>query len=234
MDISLLDNITVEKRTTPYYGKYEYCARFTLPGARKTMYNRTIQEFNESINQLREEAEYYYPSRRNTILSWIDSVNPQHISHFINLKRRLRKSKEISIYVGYTNDVVKLYSNNPELFKDFVYEGFTGLHLYKSDHSGNREIMYFSAPPKHKYRLYLKYKRVDEHIKNHIRNIIEYNDLHPSPSLNRWLNKPNSLYNPHWVRGTFNISYNDESMYTLLQLSLNSDLIGKHYELRQR
>lgn len=243
MDISLLDNIREENRSSPYQGKYLYKAEFYLPGARKTMYNRNMEEFNSAVARAKEEAESYIFLRRSRMeLEWIDAINHQHIEHFLQVRQEFRKQRASgvsnAVKTNHYSDTVRVLANDPQYFAPLLYPGFRNLKIFKSLHDGNREVMWFNSKPKTKYRLYLKSKRVNVGVREHINSIIECGeDLYPSEALKWWLNmksKTNNSYQYYWVSSNFNIGFNHDATYTLLQLSLDTGIVGKYYELRQR
>lgn len=243
MDTSLLDNIEGEHRSCPYQGKYLYKAEFNLPGARKTAYNRNIDDFLAAVHRAREEAEsYIYLRRARMELEWINNINHDQIERFLQLRDEFKKHRNsgipISVKVNHYSDTVRVLADDPGYFIPLSYSGFNDLKIFKSLHEGNREVMWFNSKPKTKYRLYLKSKRVNVGVREHINSIIEHGeDLYPSEALKWWLDmklRSNNPYQYYWISSNFNIGFNHEATYTLLQLSLESGIIGKYYELRQR
>lgn len=243
MDTSQLSNIQDEYRSCPYQGRYRYKAEFNLPGARKTAWNRDMDDFRIAVWRAKTEAESYnYLNRARRELEWINAIDYEHIEHFLRVReefiRNRNSGKSISVKVNHCSDTVRVLSDDPQYFSPLIYDGFRDLKIYRSLHDGNREVMWFNTKPKTKYRLYLKARRVDKEIKEHLNYIIQTgDDLYPSDALKWWLNSPNSRpisYNYYWVSSNFNIGFNHEATYTLLQLSLDNSIVGKYYELRCR
>lgn len=256
MDSLLLNNIITEQRSTPYYGKYMYCARFKLHGASKTRFIKTISEYKSTIAHIQCEMQKYgsYSDRRtNAIEEWFNNIDFHQIEQFLRLKAKWRRNNKkkyvlkmtvdsVSSYLNYTSplsragDIVKLYSNDLLLFDDFKI--FSDFNIYQSDHVGNKQIMYFAKEPKTKYRLYFKdCSSVDSlSLRLQLNELLKYNDdLRPSDSLLYWLNMSPSLkYDFVRLKNSYHFGFNEESTFTILQLSLDTNILGKYYELKQR
>ena len=249
MDSLLSNDVILEKRSTPYYGKYLYCAKFYLHGVSKTRFVRTISNYKIEISNILNETKNYKASRRVAIETWIKQINFDEIKRFLQLKakwrQKNRKKEILKIVVDHTTTMfltldrqfkgstVKLYSNDLTLFEDFIV--FSNLKIYESEHVGNREIMYFKRDPKTKYRLYFKDYRVMDHgLRPHIKEMLKYNDdLYPSDSLTDWLNMSNLYYSYYLIKKSYYFGFNDEATFTTLQLSLDTNILGRYYELRK-
>jgi hypothetical protein len=91
--------------------------------------------------------------------------------------------------------------------------------------------------PKHKFRVYLKSRRVEGSFAEDLYNMFKKNkSLYPSPALKHWAkgSKGNqSSWRYRFSNASHFIDYDDESVLSYLAL-LHGDMLGKRYKLEKR
>mgnify|MGYP003704783293 CR=1 FL=1 len=100
-------------------------------------------------------------------------------------------------------------------------------------------IKYFEKEPKHKFRAYLKSKRVKDSFKNEMSEFLNrYKGtktvLKPSKAFRQWLSGSKFYgWNRTYSSSHYYIEYDDESTDSLLALMFG-DMIKRRYKLEQR
>jgi hypothetical protein len=224
-----------EYRDDDYYGKYQYRARFKLSCVRYTWTCKTPEELGKRIKL--KSGYFAIPSRdRAEILK-----QEQILKDFITFRNEIKKDKKATIRVEYntvavfSNDVLAL-QNIQTLFPSLMID-YT--EVQKSQYAG---IKHFVNEPKHKFRVYLKSKRVSETFAKDLLDLIRRTKtIHPSPALNTWLieasDKNNLIGWKMWRVGfsssSYFMDYDDESTLSYLAL-MHDGMLGKRYKLEKR
>jgi hypothetical protein len=221
-------------RADAYYNKYVYRVRFTLPGIRYAIYEKNVKDFLARVNlttgwrKIRDED--------------IPTINEnlESLKNFIELRNNFRKTKEGIIRVEH--NTVAVFSNDLSMLKsiesiDPTLE-YDYTEIQKSDLVG---VKYFVNDPKHKFRVYLKAKRVDISFSKELHLVFGRTEgLHPSPALKYWaMGTQTSRYSSglswrlRWTSASHFIDYDDESTLSYLAL-MYGDMLGKRYKLEKR
>ena len=91
--------------------------------------------------------------------------------------------------------------------------------------------------PKHKFRIYLKSRRVEGTFAEDLHTMFKKNkSLYPSPALKHWAKGSSGNQNSWRYRfsnASHFIDYDDESVLSYLAL-LHGDMLGKRYKLEKR
>jgi hypothetical protein len=220
-----------EYRDQHYYNKYEYRARFNLVGVRYTWYIKS--DIQELIDRLDSPAVGY-----NRIVNDRDKVrgNLQILASFIKWRNELQKKKSSTIRIEH--NTVGVFSNDLQELKDIVncIPGIV-VDYTQAKISNYIGIKHFVRPPKHKFRVYLKSRRVEGSFAKDLHDMFKKNkSLHPSTSLKQWAK--GSAGNQNSWRFRFSnashfIEYDDESTLSYLAL-MYGDMLGKRYKLEKR
>lgn len=217
-------------RDNQYYNKYEYRLRTKISGIRYTWYCQKPEDLDKKIAGKSKD----YGNVRN-------EDKQQVIDNLSALKTiiKLQKSKKQSqIGIRIEGNTVAIFSNNLSVLKDLETE--IG-QSYEYDYTQVQATQYvgvkqFVHEPKHKYRVYLKTKRIDENIHKEIRdNITRTKFIFPSAALKKWMYKEgrHSSWNFRWTSAGHFIDYDDESTLSYLAL-MHGEILGKKYKLEKR
>jgi hypothetical protein len=224
-----------EYRDSDYYNKYEYRARFQLVGVRYTWYIKSnIQELIDRLDAPAVGLSY------NRIAYERDEVreNLTKLEKFIHWRNEVKKTKISSIRVEH--NTVAIFSNDLASLKEVenaipdIVVDYT--QVQKSNFIG---IKHFVRKPKHKFRVYLKSRRVEGTFAEDLHNMFKKNkSLHPSPALKHWAKGSTTLGNQHswkyrYSNASHFIDYDDESTISYLAL-IYGDMLGKRYKLEKR
>ena len=224
-----------EYRDSDYYNKYEYRARFNLVGVRYTWYIKS--NIQELIDRLDAPAVGY---NYNRISYERDEVreNLSKLEKFIHWRNEVKKTKISSIRVEH--NTVAIFSNDLASLKEVenaipdIEVDYT--QVQKSDFIGVKQ---FVRKPKHKFRVYLKSKRVEGSFAVDLHETLKKNkQLYPSPALVLWAKGSATHGNQHswkyrYSNASHFIDYDDESVLSYLAL-LYGDMLGKRYKLEKR
>ena len=95
----------------------------------------------------------------------------------------------------------------------------------------------FVDEPKHKFRVYLKSKRVEDGFLEELKSTMErQKQLYPSNALRSWMSRDNKrwgIWHFRWTSAAHFIDYDDESTLSYLAL-MYGDILGKKYKLEKR
>jgi hypothetical protein len=230
-----VDNVSgidfYEYRDRAFYGKYRYRARLSLAGMRFTSFAKKPEDLHTRLAAIKNSSsvQELKSARSNTDL----------LCDFIKWRNKCTQDKTAMLRVE--QNTAAVFSNDLSLlhelkkFSQHAMVDFT--EAQTSQYSG---IKHFVNEPKHKFRVYLKNKRIDTYSNFHteLNDLLERNtDLHPSPSLDVWLKDgiytKNLYWRYHYTKASHFIDYDDES--TLSYLSLMYDgILGKKYKLEKR
>ena len=221
-----------EYRDDDYYGKYTYRARITMLGMKHVSYSKDVADLVSRVTHSKYNYGYN-KSERDSI-----KQNLPILSKLMEWKVQSKKDKNSTIRGEYntiaifSNDLAYLHalkSIDPNLIIKFT-------EVQKSNYAG---IKHFVKEPKHKYRVYMKSRRIEPEFITAWQELLErLEGLYPSPALQYWLsnynvNQPSWSWRYRWCSASFFIDYDDESTLSYLAL-MHGDMLGKRYKLEKR
>jgi hypothetical protein len=218
-------------RDQDYYGKYVYRVRVKLPCVRYTWSVKTPEELDD---KLKSKKNTYGSVRKHDRIAFTDNLPA--LKEFVTYRNKLKESKLGMIRIE--SDTVAIFSNDLALLKEIEQIdpslSYDYTECQKSDYAG---IKQFVNEPKHKFRIYLKSKRISDTFPTELRELLErMTTLHPSNSLDIWL-KDAHQSRGHWKyrysSPSHFIDYDDESTLSYLML-LHGGIFGKRYKLEKR
>lgn len=212
----------IDLRPGLYYNKYRYRARIYIEGITVAWWAENEKEVDEMIKRRRLKN----PERDLIVkyIEWLNSLPPKKDKYSIRLE----------------HNTGAVFSNDLDFLKTIETIG-AEVDYTEVDTSAPTGTKYFKNEPKHKFRLYLKSKRVPEKFTEELKSFIDrYKDtntvLTASPSLRLWLER-NGISRYSWMSkycsGHFFIDYNDESTLTLFTLMFDG-MVAKRYKLEKR
>jgi len=216
-------------RDSDYYNKYSYRARFKLPCVRYTWSVKTPEELDEKLT-----TKSYGSVRKTDRATYTDYLPT--LKAFVEFRNQVKTDKTAMIRIEY--DTVAVFSNDLQLLKSVEAIDPSLKYDYteaqKSDYAG---IKHFVHEPKHKYRIYLKGKRLTDEFPKELKELLDRMEgLHPSGALMEWLKDAHHRVG-HWSYRYGNpshfIDYDDESTLSYLML-LYGGIFGKRYKLEKR
>ena len=221
-----------EYRDEDYYNKYAFRVRFKLPGARYTWYCKTPEDLDKRLGSKQQYSNIRSEDRKDVI------ANQQAIKNFIAWRNLKRKEKTATIRVEH--NTVAVFSNDLQMLKDLEKIDPTLEYDYtevqKAEYSGTK---LFVKEPKHKFRIYLKSRRVTNDFAKDLLDLINRTPtLYPSDALKIWLKASvrlgsQSNWRYKYCSSSYSINYNDESTLSYLAL-MHGDMLGKRYKLEKR
>lgn len=220
-----------EYKDNLFYNKYSYRLRLEVAGVRHTYWCNNIQDLIDKING-KSKRSYF-----NIKTEDIDKVNKNIIAlnAFIEISNERKIDKSYTIRLE--RNKISIFSNNLKQLKNM--EKRIG-RKYKLDYTeakifGFSGTKYFVNEPKHKYRVYMKSKRVqDKTIDDLIDTLNKQKKIYPSKGLRRWLNRDNKYnWSFSWISSGHFVEYDEESTYSYLSL-VHGDILGKKYKLEKR
>ena len=219
-------------RDSDYYGKYKYRVRFSIEGVRYAMYEKNFDGLMKRYNLLSGWKKIKDLDRP------IVTENLEALGKFIDFRNMLKEtntglvrieSSKISIF---SNDLALLKTS--ETIKEDIFYDYT--EVQTNNFVG---IKSFVKDPKHKYRVYLKSKLIQEIFVTQLDDLLKRSkELYPSPSLKYWLQGYNNTA-PSWswryryTNCNHFIDYDDESTLSYLAL-MHGEFLGKRYKLEKR
>lgn len=220
-----------EYRDNQYYNKYEYRLRAKIPGVRYTWWCKKPEDLDKKITG---KTKGYGTIRKEDKQTVID--NALALKSIIKLQKE-KKQKNVGVRIE--SSTVAIFSNDINVLKTFESEigsqyNCDYTQVQTSQYAG---IKHFVNEPKHKYRVYLKSRRVDDNFHLEFREMFKRQpSLHPSPALQRWINNDGKRYGIwyfRWSSSAHFIDYDDESTLSYLAL-MYGDMLGKKYKLEKR
>lgn len=219
-----------EYRDSQYYNKYEYRMRFKLPMVRYTWWCKTPEDLATKI-----DSNKGWGAIKKSDVQVVKDNLPA-LQAMIEVRNDRKKSKDFSLRIE--QSTVAIFSNDLQTLKDLV-DKFGATYSYDytqvqtSEYAG---IKHFVEEPNHKFRVYLKSRRVDDTFPVELRKMFsKVKGLHPSPALLRWVTDYQQNYNwrSRWSSASYFIDYDDESTLSYLALMYDS-MLGKKYKLEKR
>lgn len=220
-----------EYRDNQFYNKYEYRMRVKIPCVRYTWYCDKPEHMDA---KLEGKSSRYGNVRKEDKQSVVDHLDALKL--IITLQKE-KKKKQIGIRIEsatvaiFSNDVTVLHEIETKLGSNYKCD-FT--QVQTSQYAG---IKHFVNDPPHKYRVYLRSKRVEDNLHIELREMLKKQpSLHPSPALQKWLyNDKNrfGIWYFRWISSAHFIDYDDESTLSYLAL-MYGEILGKKYKLEKR
>lgn len=219
-------------RDSDYYGKYKYRVRFSIEGVRYAMYEKNFDGLMK---------------RYNTITGWrkikdadrsVVTDNLEALGKFIDFRNMLKENNTGLVRIESSR--ISIFSNDLELLKtsESIKNGI--FYDYTEAQTNNFVgIKSFVNDPKHKYRVYLKSKMIQESFVTQLDDLFKRSkELYPSPSLKYWLqgynnNAPSWSWRYRYTNCNHFIDYDDENMLSYLAL-MHGEFLGKRYKLEKR
>jgi len=217
-----------EFRDSQYYNKYEYRMRVKIPGVRYTWYCKNVEELEKKIQG---KAVGWSSIRKEDLPPVID--NQEALKTVIRIQHSRTKTKDLGLRVE--GSTVAFFSNTLQTLKDIQTElggeySCDYTQVQTSEYSG---VKHFVGEPKHKYRVYLKSRKVEETFSRELQSLFKRTpSLHPSNSLSIWLTR-HSHWKYRFSSASHFIDYDDESTLSYLAL-MHGEMLGKKYKLEKR
>ena len=221
-----------EFRDQDYYNKYTYRARLTFIGTRQLMYAKDEAELVKRVNSARNIYGYEKTERQQV------RDNLPILIKILEWKIKSQKDKKSTIrlesntFAVFSNDLS--YLKTLEAIDPSLEVNYT--EVQKSEFMG---VKNFVREPKHKYRVYLKSKKIEQVFISDLKDLLGRNKgLYPSPGLKYWLSnynvtQPSWGWRYRWASASHFIDYDDESTLSYLAL-LHGEMLGKRYKLEKR
>ena len=222
-----------EYRDNDYYNRYEYRARFKLKGIRYTWYTKTAEDFQKKV----VSGQSYYGIRPED--RTIVNENLATILDFITWRNQRKKDKLAMIRIE--GDVVAAFSSDLALLNTLQNLN-TSLEIdyTQVQRSAFIGVKYFVNQPKHKYRVYLKSKKVENEFAKDLHELFKRTKgLYPSIALKYWAkdsagsNSIQRSWRFRYSSASHFIDYDDESTQSYIAL-MHGNMLGKRYKLEKR
>jgi len=238
-----LDIDIVDDRTSLYYNKYEYRARFYIIGLNRCYYAKTMSEYIERLANINRDNFNFSNDTGyvEKIKSELLAINLDSIERFITWRNMysLKENKQAMIRVE--GNTAAVFSNDLALLKTLEQlEPGLSINYSQVNKTIPNGIKYFKTEPKYKYRAYLKGKRIEPDFKLKLANFIDrYKDtstiIEPSKAFSEWISEENNsiFWRRAFLSAAYHFNYNDESTSTLLALIFPS-FIHKFYKLEKQ
>lgn len=213
-----------EYRDQDYYGKYTYRARLSIVGVRQLMFAKTADELADRLKTK------LFGYKKSDIAEMVNNL--PILSKLLEWKIKSKLDKKASFrgehntLAVFSNDLsylLTLRDAAPSLEIDIT-------EVQRSEYEG---VKHFVKQPDHKYRVYLKSKRVEVNFPKELNQMLNrLAGLYPSPALTNWL-KREKHWTYQWSSAGYFIDYDDESTLSYLAL-MHGDMLGKKYKLEKR
>ena len=220
-----------EYKENNYYNKYRYRAKFSIDGLTFTNYAKTPDDLIKRLNETG-----YRKIRADIKALVMENIN--ELNNFIDWRNSNKKSVTFRLEM----DTMSVYSNNLELLLTLKDLGLVTVKITEVQLEQFAGTKYYVNKPKHKYRIHLKSKYIEEKdfIKDLYDTISKSKELVPSNALRDWLDgyikRPIASLNSWRYRhtsGTHSIDYDNESTLSYLVL-MYGHMLGKRYKLEKR
>lgn len=226
-----IDNVSgidyYEYRDIQYYGKYDYRLRIKVPCVRYAYWCKKPEDLDD---KLQGKSGKYYNVRKEdkqTVTDHLPALKAVVELQNTRKKKNLGLRVEGSTVAVFGNDLAELQTISATFGSNYDPD-YT--QVQTSSFAGTK---YFVGEPKHKYRVYLKSKRVEEKFPSELDALIKrVTGLHPSEALRFWI-KRKAHWQWKWSSASHFIDYDDESTLSYLAL-MHGDMLGKKYKLEKR
>jgi len=215
-----------EYRDDDYYGKYTYRAKITMLGMRHLSFSKDLDDLTKRLS-----SRFNYGYTKSEII--LMKQNLPIMSKLLEWKLKAKQDKlsittrieynSLSVFSNDLSCLQTLKSIDPSLLVEYT-------EVQKSNYAG---VKHFVGEPKHKFRVYLKSKRVEEKFPAELSELTKrVNGLYPSPALKHWMTS-RSHWSFKWSSASHFIDYDDESTLSYLAL-MHGDMLGNKYKLEKR
>lgn len=215
-------------RDSPYFNKFEFRARITFLGIRRTYFSNSVDEFKSKIAN---KSLYHGLTKdeQKEVLANMDSFG-----RYFEFRDKVKKDKTCSIRVE--ADTCAIFSNDLQFLLELrKIDPNAKFDITQTQTANLVGVKHFVKEPKHKYRVYLKSQRIPDDFRDKFKVFLDKNPkLVPSPSLKGWLISARSHYWwSAWLSSTHFIDYDDDSTLSYLAL-MYGECIGRRYKLEKR
>ena len=210
-------------RDSQYYGKYRFRARFECIGIQAIWYSSERDKIEKSLKS------YHYRVKEQKVKAL---QNLDALVKLAEFRKTISNDKSATVRMEY--HTVSVFSNDLQMLHDLQKFG-SHLVIDYTEVQESSEIgtKYFVKGPKHKYRVYLRSKRVDDVWVAKFTEFLRKNPtLCPSTALKEWLERSH-LRRYQYTSGAFYIDYDDESMLSYMTL-IHDKMLGRRYKLLKR
>jgi hypothetical protein len=218
-----------EYRDNDYYNKYSFRVRVKLPCVRYTWSCKTPEDLDEKLT-----TKSYGSVRKVDRATYSDHLPT--LKEFVKYRNQVKTDKTAMIRIE--ADTIAIFSNDLALLKSIEQIdpslSYDYTEVQKSDYAG---VKHFVNDPTHKYRIYLKGKRLTDDFPKELKELLDRMEgLYPSNALTKWLSDAHYRVG-HWQYRYANpghfIDYDDESTLSYLML-MHGEIFGKRYKLEKR
>ncbi len=217
----------IDNRGSLYYSKHRYRARVHATGVNVLWFAKDEKDL---INRLKGHPKRFANADEGTLIKIFNWINA-------NPKKKCNYALRIE------SNVAAFFSNDLDFLKTLETTG-AEIDYTEIDESIPEGTKYFVNEPKHKYRVYLKSKRMPEDFNEKLRDFFaryEKTDTKMSPSraLRDWIKPvPSNLTSwASWKRrycsSSYFFDYDNESTLTLFMLVFDG-IISKKFKLEKR
>jgi len=200
----------IDSRPQPYYGKYNYKATLTIQGA-------GIMYFYKKSTDLDVVSLPKWTSRR------FKNANYAAVKQFLEWKENVLSSKK-DIRVRAEDSHVSVFSSDIDFLRTLDTLGLPVVY-YAVDEQVVHGVKFFKTEPKHKFRMYLKSKRVGPDFAKSLCDMVDRykgtpSALHPSGATKRWLHyrEVHRSWYSNYCSSGYNFDYDDEGVVSLFSL----------------
>jgi hypothetical protein len=218
-----------EYRDSLYYNKFRYRMKVTIPHIKYVWWCKESADLDDRIQGKGNRYGNVKPKDLPTVVENLDALKT--IIDLRNVSDKKIISRIEGNFISFFSDKYDDLKNIQTLLGTSYQCVFT-----EAQTSVFAGVKLFANEPKHKYRVYLKSKRVDDTIQTKFRELFARQPLlFPSEAFKRWL-QPNKTSYMNWLHrftsASYFIDYDDESTLTYLAL-MHGELLGKKYKLEK-
>jgi uncharacterized protein YeaO (DUF488 family) len=219
-------------RDDNYYNKYEFRMRVKVPCVRYTWYCKKPEDLDTKIQG---RFKGYGNIRKSDLQTVIDNLAALKAIIIIQTTRKKHNDLGVRIESGtvaiFSNDLSVLHDLAPLIGTQYSYD-YT--QVQTSQYAG---VKHFVEEPKHKYRVYLRSKRVEDNFHVELTSMLaRQKELYPSNALKEWLKRDPKrwgIWSFRYLSSAHFIDYDDESTLSYLAL-MHGEVLGKKYKLEKR
>lgn len=206
--------------------------RVEIPCVKYTWYCKKPEDLD---TKLAGKSKSYGNVRKDDKQTVTDNLSALKAIIIIQTTRKKHKDLGVRIEGGtvaiFSNDLSVLQALEPIIGTQYTYD-YT--QVQTSQYAG---IKHFVGEPKHKYRVYLRSRRVEESFGKELKDTISrHPQLSPSNALSSWMSRDSKRWGVWSFRYTSSahfIDYDDEATLSYLAL-MHGELLGKKYKLEKR
>lgn len=221
-----------EYRDHLYYNKYDYKLRLEIPCSRYTYWCGCPEDLDAKLTG---KSKGWGNVRTGDVKTVTENLPA--LKEVIKLKLQSKKNKNFSLRLE--GDTLAVFANDITLFDDIknrVGQKYV-IDCTQAQTAGYSGVKYFVNEPKHKFRVYLRSKRVDDNFHVELREMFKaQKKLYPSFALRRWVmsdGKRYGIWHFRWTSSAHYIDYDDESTLSYLAI-MHGNVLGKKYKLEKR